>query len=125
MTMTMDSSRIKDKNPDHRYVLKNIDKEAWVTKSTPVTQTDDPQQALGFRAAFLKSTCWDWQIFYVAVPIEQHQRDHKKVKQELRTYPETDKVSEIKRSALIVKGALKPKPKTKPAIKATVHKKGK
>jgi hypothetical protein len=122
MTMTMDSSRIKDNNPDHRYVLKNIDKAAWVTKSTPVTQTDDPQQALGFRAAFLQSTCWDWQIFYMAVPIEQHQRDHKNVKQELRTHPETEKAAP---EQIVVKSVRDIKSKTKPARKATAHKKGK
>jgi hypothetical protein len=119
----MDASRIKDTKPDHRYVLKNIDKPAWVKQTTPGMQTDNPSEALTFRCSFLQNTCWDWQIFYQAVSIEQHQKEFK-VKKELRTYP-NEKPQAVARPAVMVKGALKLKPKTKAVPKAPAKKKGK
>src|ERR1035438_6887186 len=63
--------RVKAK-PGKRFVLASFWKPGRISKMQPSRHSKDPRLAMKFTAKFLNSTCWDWQLFYNAVPVTEH-----------------------------------------------------
>lgn len=100
-----------------KYVLKNIGRERWVSRLTPMEETEDPKMVRELEGSFLNDTVWSWEIFHAAIPLKDHLASLPKAE------PEPVKENDRKADPPAAKKDSRPKKEVKkPAVKPAFKK---